>query len=62
MKDILKPGTIWTTGLPSRPDVEIIRFNEYAGMVTWHYVEERPTYDTSGEQFLKQYQQKKIDK
>jgi hypothetical protein len=62
MKETIKPGTIWSTGLPNRPDIEIVRFNEYANMVIWNYVAEKNVYDTPVDQFLKQYFQKNVDK
>lgn len=62
MKEILKPGSIWSTGLPNRPDIEIVRYNEYANLVIWNYVGQNNVYDTPAGQFMTQYKPKEVDK
>jgi hypothetical protein len=57
-RDDIKPGSIWTTGIPSRPDVEIIRVNIYSEVVIWCYAGQSQTFDTNIDQFLKQFKPK----
>lgn len=57
-KELFKPGSIWSSAIPSRPDVEIVRYSEYSETVHWKYIDSSSVYESVKDVFIKNFKQK----
>ncbi len=51
----VKAGQIWRSSSPSRPDMEVVRYNVYSQVVYWKHVDAKHHFETPYNMFIDQF-------